>query len=133
MYPVLKPTEPKPLMQIDAPNFCGIGKGDVYDELGNYLKSFCIDKYLRSYEESRVNCLLRDMQLYHLDTNEVPNALIDFADKNLVAFENSSFFIHGKTDSWCLNIHSENEKFSSGYSQCTENLLSVCEFVNVSL
>jgi hypothetical protein len=81
MYPVIKTSTPKPIKPINTPTDCTVME-HVYSTAGVYLKSFCVDLYWRSYEESRINCLKRGMQLYKLDSEEAISTVLDAANKN---------------------------------------------------
>ena len=75
-YPVLKLQTSQRLKPIYAPTDCML-KRDAYSSNGAYIKSFCIETYSRGYENSRVNCLRKGMQLFQLESEEANSALFN--------------------------------------------------------
>lgn len=133
MYPVLKTAVPKTLKPITTPTICTKGKGDVFKD-GVYVKSFCIENLWRNYEDSRVNCLINDMELYKLDTPEATSALLNYANKQFTAFSNASYFVDGKDQFGCKNINNikNDEMFEAGTEACDGLTRSVCQYINIS-
>lgn len=128
-YPVLKSLKPISLKPMTAPSFCS-HKKDVYSESNVYLKSFCIDKYARSFEDSRIECLKKGMQLFKLDSMEAQNALKTYVDKYR---EDTNYFVRWYVDGGLMakcSIVINQESFKVEISDCKRTLLSVCEFIN---
>jgi hypothetical protein len=108
MYPVLKTASPKPLLPIYAPTDC-IVMQDVYSSTGTYIKSLCIDNYGRNYEESRMNCLGRGMQLYLFDSAEANATVLDAAKKKWTdAYFYNELYVNGISGTVCTNINNKN-------------------------
>jgi hypothetical protein len=69
------------LMPIKKPTDCDM-MDSVYNSAGLYLKSLCIDIYARNYDDSKLNCLARGMQLYRTDSAEAIKVVLNVADEN---------------------------------------------------
>jgi Papain family cysteine protease len=128
-YPVLKTDPPKCLSAISVPKFCQIF-GDIYNSTGGYLKSFCIDKYIRNYEDSRDDCYKNGMRLYQHDSNDAKQGLLDYANKFWKRFYNVVWYVEGKNDTGCANLNNKNKTFVEGMGECWQEKKSICEFIN---
>jgi hypothetical protein len=131
MYPILNTPTSRAIKPINAPTDCMI-MDDVYSSAGVYLKSICIDQYGRNYDKSNMNCVLRGMQLYKLDSEDARSKLIDLGNKTwysrLIGQE-----LHIAADATGFLALSDRQpwgpyKIVKGNS--TINLLSVCEYIN---
>jgi Papain family cysteine protease len=133
MYPVLKTPTSRVIKPINTPTDCKY-IDDVYSLSGVYLKSLCIDKYSRNYESSDMNCVLRGMQFYKLDTVEAKTKILDIATKTwyekwLVQE------LHIAADATGNLLVSDKQpwgpyKIIKGNS--SQNLLSVCEYIDTN-
>jgi hypothetical protein len=107
---------------------------DVFSSRGFYIKSLCIDVYGRNYDESRLNCLKRDMQIYKTDSTEAKAVLLDVADINWT-FKSWSVRLHVSANGIAPLLVSNNNP--TGFSQITNGnktayTQSVCEFININ-
>lgn len=108
MYPVLKTSSPKPLKPIYTPTECSVVE-DVYSSSGVYIKSLCIDIYSRTYEESKVFCSQKGMQLYQLDSSEANKAVFDVGTKQWTDnFFYNELYVSGNSGTECSNINNKN-------------------------
>jgi hypothetical protein len=133
MYPILKTPTSRAIKPINRPTDCQI-VDDVYSSAGVYLKSLCIDKYTRNYEESDMNCVMRGMQFYKLDSEEARSKIIDVANKTwysrLIGQE-----LHVAADATGFLALSDRQpwgpyKIVKGNS--SKGLQSVCEFIDTN-
>jgi hypothetical protein len=126
---------PKLLTPIKPPTDCNIMQ-DVYNSAGLYLKSICIDIYERNYDESRLNCLKRGMQIYKTDSLEAKAVVLDVADINW-SFKCWSVSLHISANATGPLFVSNLNPSASGFSQITNGnrtacTQSVCEFININ-
>lgn len=130
MFPVLKEKRSKSMKPIRKPRFCNFS-GEVKN--GNdYRKSFCMDKNLRTFEESQAFCLENSMRLYQIDSSNASVAIIDFARKELAQFSNLFVYVDGnKSSDACTNINNKERSFKFDSNDCEMELRSICEFVDV--
>jgi hypothetical protein len=129
-YPVLKTDPPKCLKAISLPSFWK-SFGDIYNSTGGYLKSFCIDKYIRNYEDSKDDCFKNGMRLFQFDSDDAKQGLIDYANKFWKRFYNVIWYIDGRNEMGCKNLNNKNKTFVEEIGDCSLEKKSVCEFINV--
>ena len=130
-YPVLRTDPPKCLEAVKMPNFCKFSE-DLLNFDGDYLKSICIDRYIRTYEESMEDCSKNGMRLYRVDSDEDEQALFRFANKIWSRVPKFSLYIEGRNETGCTNINNSNKVFEKVVADCTVNRRSICEFFNSS-
>lgn len=130
-YPVLKTDPPKCLAPIALQSSCR-WFGDFYDSHGNYVKSFCIDRFRRNYEISAEDCYSNNMRLYKIDSEEQKNFLINYANQNYVKIFNFNLYVNGKNQTGCRSLVNINQKYVENIGNCSVLNRSVCEFINVS-
>lgn len=130
-YPVLKTDPPKCLAAITLPSSCR-WFGDFVDSHGNYLKSFCIDRFVRTYEQSLEDCYSNGMRLYQVESDEQRRLLVDYANVNFARIFNFNLYVSGRNESGCLNIVNRNKTYVESVEDCSVLKRSVCEFLNTS-
>lgn len=130
-YPVLKTVPPKCLSAIPLPSFCR-NFGDIYNSSGSYLKSFCIDKYIRNYEDSKEDCYKNGMRLYSFDSNDAIEGFMNYANNIWKRFYNVFWYIDGKNEFGCANLNNKNRTFIKEFGDCLLEKKSVCEFMNIA-
>jgi Papain family cysteine protease len=132
-YPTLISAVPKPLKLINTPTDCNVME-NIFNLSGVYLKSVCIDQYTRNYEDSRVNCLTRGMQLYKADSPESVTAVLDITN------------LHWTLRNWYVMLHIaanatgplfvSNKNLSGKCEITTGNRtapkMSICEYIDVN-
>jgi Papain family cysteine protease len=134
MYPILDIGVTRPLKPINEPTDCMI-KDHVYSSTGAYLKSLCIDYYSRNYDTSQLNCLLRDMQLYKLDSADAVADILDLVDTNWysiwrimdlhIAKNATGYWIVTDNNPWGPS------RIAPGNSSASKQ--SVCEYISYEL
>jgi hypothetical protein len=130
-YPVLKTNPPKCLAAIALPNSCK-WFADLVDSTGNYIKSLCIDRFIRTYEQSMEDCYMLGMRLFQIESDDHREILINYANKNFVKIFNFNLFVSGRNESGCLSINNKNSSYVAVMENCLLKKRSVCEFLNVA-
>jgi hypothetical protein len=130
-YPILKTDPPKCLAAIALPKSCR-WFADLIDFAGNYIKSLCIDRYIRTYEQSMEDCLSNGMRLFQIKSDDHRQILISYANKNFVKIFNFNLFVSGRNESGCLSISNKNGSYLDFVEDCFLKKRSVCEFLNVA-
>jgi hypothetical protein len=106
MYPVLKTGKPRPFKSIYPPTTCTQASGDVFSSTGVYIKSICIDQYGRNYANSGIDCTLKGMRLYQLDSEEAKTKLYEVAK---IKWTENRFrvemYVSGKSEANCTTIN----------------------------
>jgi hypothetical protein len=107
MYPVLKSAVPRALRPIFTP-VCSQLSGHVYSSNGVYIKSICVDDFWRTYEDSRVNCLSRGMQLFKLDSAAATETVLRLAtEKWTNGWILNELFVDGINEPTCTTINNK--------------------------
>lgn len=132
MYPVLKVSTPRPLKPIYEPTDCML-KDNLFSSTGVYIKSFCIDIYSRNYEDSKLNCLDRNMRLFRLDSAEANAGLFDAGNKRWTDTYTANV-LHLSMDINGYQFMSNQDPYvpyRATPGNSTVGKMSVCEFINV--
>lgn len=129
-YPVLRTNPPKCLAAIQLPQSCQFF-GDIFSSTG-YVKSFCIDKYIRNYDDSKEDCYKNGMRLFQFDSDDSKLGLINYANTYWKRFYNVIWHIDGKNETGCTNLNNKDRTFVEGNGDCSLEKKSVCEFINIA-
>lgn len=105
---------------------------NVYNSVGIYHKSLCIDIYARTYENARLKCLQQGMRLYKADSPEATTVVLDVADMNWTKNSMSIKLHIAANSNGPLIVSNVN---TSGLSEITvgdfsDLQLSVCEYID---
>jgi hypothetical protein len=117
------------LKPIAPPSFCettgDVMKGSVY------VKSFCVDSSISTYQEAKDNCEANGMRLYQLSSPEATDAILAYANDKLKTFTDVAVFVDGKTGTECSVISNSGGSFKNEMKDCTSVIQNVCEYKKI--
>jgi hypothetical protein len=98
----------------------------------NYVKSFCIYNNPVNYADGQSYCLANQMRPYMFDSVEAKSALIDFANQVYKTSPVKTLFINGKSSLGCATISNMNGPYVESVGDCTAQIQTVCEYLDIN-